>query len=135
MGDVGITVHSQPAGGRLAMPARSVPGELRHVNDIAFAGDYHRLSLDRVANLSCHDEPEFGALRVVVALVIGVERPQVLLIAVDEIRYRTIVVHKARSSASLLADGRELVPGDVRLVAVIVGKRLTPELDFDPIDS
>src|SRR5687767_7484739 len=131
VGDVGVTVDGQPAGRSWPVKAWGMEGEHRRVDDIPFFGNYHSLAFDGIADLSSHNEPEFRALRMIMPLVLRIEWTKVLLISVNDIRYRPVVVDE--SSACIIRRLRQFIQIDVRLVAVLVGARLPTERYENPL--
>src|SRR5687768_2777039 len=93
MRDIRIAIHGQPARRAGAVESGCVEGEPGHVYDIAFAGDDDALALDGIADLTCHNEPELGTFGVVVSPVRWIERRQILLVTVDEVRRSSIILH------------------------------------------
>src|SRR5688500_10678100 len=131
VGDIGVTVDGQPAGRSGPVKARGMEGEHRRVDHIPFVGDDHTLAFDRIADLSRHNEPELRALRMIMPLVFRIEWTKVLLISVNDIRYRPVVVDE--SSACIIRRLRQFIQIDMWLVAVLVSAWLPTECYQNPL--
>src|SRR5271165_6950645 len=59
--DVRIPIHGEPAGRSRSIESRRVKSEPGNIHNIAFVGDDDALALDRIADLSGHDQPELRA--------------------------------------------------------------------------
>jgi len=76
---------------------------------------------DRVPDLPRHDQPELGAFRMIVTLILRVDGRQIFLMAVNKVGHSAIAHHhaiKRRGSASLEFPGQVIICHD-RLVPLI----------------
>ena len=99
--DIRVAVHREPRTRTVTPPSRSVERKWRNVHDVALIRNYDTHLLDRIPNLTLHDQPVFSALRMVVAAILFVQRRQILVVPVDDIRYRAVIVDESAARAAL----------------------------------
>src|SRR5687767_9530564 len=95
MSDIRIAIERKASARAITPVPRGMERKRRYVDDVALIRDHDADLFDGVTNLTLHDEPELGALGMIVAFVLLVQRRELARVSIDDIRDGAVIMHKA----------------------------------------